>query len=124
MAQAVLSVSNDVAAELAGVSDGVLDSLRERLGCSIHLRGNRLTLEGDEPRVREGSCAIWDYRLLHGGTPNQSVTPRPLLYMTYCRAWFWDHKNYRRQAAVRAPKRFLADLPEDLRRLLARAQES
>jgi hypothetical protein len=55
----------------------------------------------EEPHVREGSCAIWGYR----------------------RAWFWDHKNYQQQAAVRAPKRLLADLPEDLRRLLTRAQE-
>jgi ectoine hydroxylase-related dioxygenase (phytanoyl-CoA dioxygenase family) len=78
---------------------------------------------GDEPRVREGSCAIWDYRLLHGGTPNRSAAPRPLLYMTYCRNWFWDHKNYRQQAPLRAPKGFLASSPDDLRRLLVRAQE-
>jgi ectoine hydroxylase-related dioxygenase (phytanoyl-CoA dioxygenase family) len=82
-----------------------------------------LTEIGEEPLLREGSCAIWDYRLLHSGTPNQSTEPRPLLYMTYCRAWFLDHKNYRQQAPVRVPKRFLMDLPEDLRRLLARAQE-
>jgi ectoine hydroxylase-related dioxygenase (phytanoyl-CoA dioxygenase family) len=81
-----------------------------------------LTEIAEEPDVREGSCAIWDYRLRHGGTPNRSNAPRPLLYMTYCRAWFLDHKNYLQQAAVRAPKRVLADLPEDLRRLLARAQ--
>jgi phosphate starvation-inducible protein PhoH and related proteins len=68
VAQAVLSVSNDVAAELAGVSDGVLDSLRERLGCSIHLRGNRLTLEGDEPRVREAQTVVSELvELVEGG---------------------------------------------------------
>ena len=50
--QEVLTVPNDVAAELAGVADGVLDSLRERLGCSISLRGNRLTLDGDAERSR------------------------------------------------------------------------
>jgi ectoine hydroxylase-related dioxygenase (phytanoyl-CoA dioxygenase family) len=82
------------------------------------------TETGDEPLVREGSCAIWDYRLRHGGTPNRSNTPRPLLYMTYCRVWFLDYKNYQQQAPVRAPKGFLADAPEDLRRLLQRAQES
>jgi len=48
----VLDVSNEVAAELAGVEDGVLDALRERLGCSIGLRGNRLTLDGDEELER------------------------------------------------------------------------
>ena len=33
--QEVLAVSNDVAAELAGVGDGVLDALRDRLDCTI-----------------------------------------------------------------------------------------
>jgi phosphate starvation-inducible PhoH-like protein len=44
--QEVLTVSNEVAAELAGVGDGVLGALRERLGCTISLRGNRVTLDG------------------------------------------------------------------------------
>ncbi len=37
--QEVLSVPNEVAAELAGVGDGVLDALRDRLDCTIRLRG-------------------------------------------------------------------------------------
>jgi phosphate starvation-inducible PhoH-like protein len=49
--QEVLSVSNDVAAELAGVADGVLQTLRDRLRCTILLRGNRLTIEGDDEHV-------------------------------------------------------------------------
>jgi ectoine hydroxylase-related dioxygenase (phytanoyl-CoA dioxygenase family) len=81
------------------------------------------TESGDEPLVREGSCLLWDYRLRHCGTANRSTVPRPLLYMTYCRPWFMDHQNYLRQAPLRAPKRILAGLPEDLRRLLVRAQE-
>jgi phosphate starvation-inducible PhoH-like protein len=55
--QEVLSVSNDVAAELATVDDGILDALRERFGCRILLRGNRLTLEGDEREV-EGARTV------------------------------------------------------------------
>ena len=47
--QEVFSVSNEVAAELGTIGDGVLDALRERLRCTILLRGNRLTIEGDEP---------------------------------------------------------------------------
>jgi ectoine hydroxylase-related dioxygenase (phytanoyl-CoA dioxygenase family) len=77
---------------------------------------------GDEPLVREGSCVLWDYRLRHCGTPNRSAVPRPLLYMTYCRPWFMDHKNYRKQAPLRVPERSLADLPEDLWHLLVRAK--
>src|SRR5262249_7531876 len=78
---------------------------------------------GEEPLVREGSCVVWDYRLRHAGTANRSAVPRPLLYMTYCRSWFIDHKNYRKQAYLRAPKGFIAKLHENLRRLLSRAQE-
>jgi len=51
--QEVFSVSNDVAAELATIGDGVLDALRDRLRCTILLRGNRLTIEGEEPRVEQ-----------------------------------------------------------------------
>ena len=49
---------NEVAAELAGVADGVLDSLRERLGCSILLRGNKLMLDGDPPHVAEARAVL------------------------------------------------------------------
>jgi phosphate starvation-inducible PhoH-like protein len=56
--QQVLDVSNEVAAELAGVGDGVLDALRERLDCSIGLRGNRLTLDGDEERVLAARAVV------------------------------------------------------------------
>jgi phosphate starvation-inducible protein PhoH and related proteins len=49
--QEVLSVPNEVAAELAAVDDGILEALRDRFGCSIFLRGNRLTLEGDDDDV-------------------------------------------------------------------------
>jgi ectoine hydroxylase-related dioxygenase (phytanoyl-CoA dioxygenase family) len=79
--------------------------------------------ESDEPLVREGSFVIWDYRLRHCGTANRSAAPRPLLYMTYCRSWFLDHKNYQQQPPLRAPKGYLASLSQDLRPLLARAQE-
>ena len=51
--QAVLDVSNEVAAELAGIGDGVLHALRDRLGCTVNLRGNRLTLGGDDLKVAE-----------------------------------------------------------------------
>jgi phosphate starvation-inducible PhoH-like protein len=49
--QEVLDVPNEVAVELAGIGDGVLGALRERLGCAINLRGNRLTLDGEEEKV-------------------------------------------------------------------------
>jgi phosphate starvation-inducible PhoH-like protein len=64
----VLTVPNEVAAELAGVGDGVLDTLRARLGCSISLRGNRLTLTGDEARVAEARAVVDELvELVEGG---------------------------------------------------------
>jgi phosphate starvation-inducible PhoH-like protein len=66
--QEVLSVSNDVAAELAGVGDGVLGALRERLQCTIRLRGNRLLLEGDEPHVAQARAVVDELvELVQGG---------------------------------------------------------
>src|SRR5690242_8442471 len=56
--QEVLDVSNDVAAELAAVGDGVLDALRDRLECTILLRGNRLTIEGEEVHVSEARAVV------------------------------------------------------------------
>jgi phosphate starvation-inducible protein PhoH and related proteins len=66
--QEVLSVSNDVAAELAGVGDGVLDTLRERLRATILLRGNRLTLEGDAEAVAQARAVLDELvELVEGG---------------------------------------------------------
>jgi len=66
--QQVLSVSNDVAAELAAIGDGVLGALRERLRCTIRLRGNRLTIEGDDERVTEARAVVDELvELVEGG---------------------------------------------------------
>ncbi len=66
--QQVLDVSNDVAAELAGVGDGVLDALRDRLHCTILLRGNRLTIEGEQAQVSEARAVVDELvELVEGG---------------------------------------------------------
>jgi phosphate starvation-inducible protein PhoH and related proteins len=66
--EATLSVSNDVAAELAGIGDGVLDELRDRLSCRIRLRGNQLTIEGDDARVAEAQAVVDELvELVEGG---------------------------------------------------------
>jgi len=66
--QDVIIVPNEVAAELAGVADGVLDSLRERLGCSISLRGNKLTLDGEGGSVAEARAVVDELvELVEGG---------------------------------------------------------
>jgi phosphate starvation-inducible PhoH-like protein len=66
--QEVLDVSNDVAAELAAVGDGVLDALRDRLECTILLRGNRLTIEGEQEHVSEARAVVDELvELVEGG---------------------------------------------------------
>ena len=66
--QQTLDVSNEVAAELAGIGDSVLDALRDRLGTTIRLRGNQLTIEGDEGKVVEARAVVDELvELVEGG---------------------------------------------------------
>ena len=66
--QESLDVSNEVAAELATIGGGALDALRERLGCTVRLRGNHLTLEGDEQHVANARIVIGELvELVEGG---------------------------------------------------------
>src|SRR5213595_1551688 len=66
--QEVFSVSNEVAAEIATIGDGVLGALRDRLRCTIMLRGNRLTIEGDEPHVEQARAVVDELaELVEGG---------------------------------------------------------
>jgi phosphate starvation-inducible protein PhoH and related proteins len=46
-----LELPNDVAAELAGPGDAVMKTLEQHLDCEVFLRGNVLTLDGDEDAV-------------------------------------------------------------------------
>jgi phosphate starvation-inducible PhoH-like protein len=51
LSRTTIELENDVAAELAGSQDAVLRTLESRLACRVHLRGNVLTLEGDDVDV-------------------------------------------------------------------------
>ena len=66
--QEVLSVPNEVAAELGGIGDGVLNTLRDRLRCTLRLRGNQLTIEGDDDRVAAARAVVDELvELVEGG---------------------------------------------------------
>ena len=66
--QETLSVPNEVAAELAGVGDGVLDALRARLRCTLRLRGNELTIEGEDENVAAARAVVDELvELVEGG---------------------------------------------------------
>ena len=91
-----------------------------------HRRAARdMAAEAIAPVVSEGSVVLWDFRLQHRGTPNRSCMARPLLYLTYCRAWWVDHLNFQKKTLtpIRGSRHSLSRLSEQHRRLLTRAQE-
>jgi phosphate starvation-inducible protein PhoH and related proteins len=58
VARTQLELPNEVAAELAGPGDLVMKTLEEHLDCEVYLRGNVLTLDGDEAEVANGSTVV------------------------------------------------------------------
>jgi phosphate starvation-inducible PhoH-like protein len=58
LARKQLTLDNAVAAELAGSQDAVLRALEGHLGCELFLRGNVLTLDGDEGEVRTAESVV------------------------------------------------------------------
>ncbi len=53
-----IELDNAVAAELAGSQDAVLRTLESHLDADVFLRGNVLTLEGDDSAVDAGSAVV------------------------------------------------------------------
>lgn len=66
---------------------------------------------GINPLLREGSCILFDYRLLHEGTPNKSTNVRPLMYNIYTRPWFRDCQNYSKQPPLAITPDQYSDIP-------------
>jgi phosphate starvation-inducible protein PhoH and related proteins len=58
LARRQLTLDNTVAAELAGSEDSVLRELEGRLGCDLFLRGNVLTLDGDDADVSRAATMV------------------------------------------------------------------
>jgi len=53
-----IELENAVAAELAGSQDAVLRTLESHLDADVFLRGNVLTLEGDDAAVEAGAAVV------------------------------------------------------------------
>ncbi len=53
-----LELDNAVAAELAGSEDAVLRTLEGHLDCDIYLRGNVLTLEGEQTAIDDAGAVV------------------------------------------------------------------
>ena len=58
MARLKLSVGRDLAAELGGDRDAVLDALAERAGVQVFLRGNELTLDGEQDALDQARALV------------------------------------------------------------------
>jgi phosphate starvation-inducible PhoH-like protein len=53
-----LEFTNQVVAELTGDHDSTLKALEQRLGCDVGVRGNVISLEGEEKEVLRGKAVI------------------------------------------------------------------
>ncbi len=67
------------------------------------------------PDVPVGSALLFDARVWHGGTPNRSDAPRPVLYNTYQRSWFRDTVNFLSQSPLVMDATEWAKIPEQHR---------
>jgi phosphate starvation-inducible PhoH-like protein len=74
-AQRVLELDDAVAVELAGEHDRVLRELEERLDLELALRGNRLTMSGEQGRVRAAAEVVEQLAVLvRAGRPIERGT--------------------------------------------------
>ena len=62
-----LEVSNDVAAALSGSGDRILRALEEHVECDLFLRGNVVTLDGDEDAVEQAAEVVREIAELVAG---------------------------------------------------------
>lgn len=69
------------------------------------------------PTPKIGDCYFMDYRLRHTGTPNNSNSPRPILYLIYSRRWFMDRRNYDIQTPLMITPSEYEKIPEKYRSL-------
>jgi phosphate starvation-inducible protein PhoH and related proteins len=111
-----IELSNDVAAELAGPGDAVIKTLEDRLGCDVFLRGNMLTLEGEDVDVELAENVVDEVTDLVGqgleiapgtieaisGALEQHESPRGILEDVV-----WSHRGLRVAPKTLNQKRYL-----------------
>jgi hypothetical protein len=89
------------------------------VGSHLVVKSRAQQMPSVDPVAELGDCILVDYRLLHAGTANRSERPRPILYNMYCRPWFRDSRNYRKQRPVRISRDEYGRVPEQFRHLFA-----
>ncbi|HEY6259501.1 MAG TPA: phytanoyl-CoA dioxygenase family protein [Xanthobacteraceae bacterium] len=71
--------------------------------------------------LQRGDCLMLDYRTLHAGLANRGQKTRPIVYMVYARAWFFDDVNHVKRIPLDMPLEDYERLPDSVRPLLIRA---
>lgn len=71
-----------------------------------------------------GNAYLFDYRIFHGGLPNHSAQPRPLLMLVFTRAWFRDPNLMEVDPSVVLTRRNFKRIPERHRDLFVLAPAS
>lgn len=76
-----------------------LVALNDETGSTLFYPGTHLNPGAENPadaapHLDPGDAILFDSRILHGGLPNRSGQPRPILYCTYHRAWYRDVSNF------------------------------
>ena len=68
--------------------------------------------DAEKPVTKLGDAYMMDYRVIHGGLPNDSDVVRPILYLVYSRPWFRDGFNFSSQPSVQISKKQRKKVPE------------
>jgi len=119
LARRQLTLDNTVAAELAGAEDSVLRELEGRLDCEVFLRGNVLTLDGDDADVNRAAQIVDEVVGLiergHDVAPatietvdgalDASASPEEILGDV-----IWRHRNIRVAPKTVNQKRYVDDI--------------
>ena len=71
------------------------------------------------PSPDRGDAYLMDYRVIHGGMPNNADYARPILYLVYSRPWFQDTFNFNDQKPVRFAAGERKKIPQKFRHLFA-----
>lgn len=80
-----------------------------------------------EPEIGLGSCILWNFLVRHRGLPNRAQEPRPLLYVTACRQFWVDERNFsarQRRNKLMIDPAVLNGLGKEHRRRFCRAVET
>ncbi|MEA2213536.1 MAG: phosphate starvation-inducible protein PhoH [Solirubrobacteraceae bacterium] len=103
-----IELDNAVAAELAGSGDVILRALEGHLDCDVYLRGNMLTLEGDERSVDAAGAVVRELSELieqgHEITPGTIEAVSRALDQHESPAQILDDVVWRHRATKVAPK--------------------